>query len=291
MTYILHILVLISIYIIVALSLNIVTGYAGRVSLAHAAIYGAGAYAAALLALQSDGGVLLPMLVASLVGALCGCCVAACAVRLAGDLFVIATFAFQVLLSNVMNNWISVTKGPLGLVGIPTPSVFGVALSSHLSILSLTSCCAVLACVVSVRLSGAPFGNVLRAIREDETWTQLLGKNVTLFKFAGFAISGALVGMAGSLYAYYMGFIDPSSFSIGESVFMISVLTVGGAGTVIGPIVGAVLLVCVPELLRLCPVSGAVAAEIRQVLYGGLLVVFMMWRPKGLLGEVGLGGD
>lgn len=133
----------------------------------------------------------------------------------------------------------------------------------------------------------APFGNVLRAIREDEIFAQSLGKNVSYYKVLVFAIGAGLVSIGGALYAYYITFIDPTSFTVTESIFMLSIVIVGGAGRLSGSVIGAVLLVSIPELLRFIGMPSSIAANMRQILYGGLLVIFMMFRPKGIFGEFG----
>jgi branched-chain amino acid transport system permease protein len=141
------------------------------------------------------------------------------------------------------------------------------------------------------RLVKSPFGNVLRSIREDEIFAQSLGKNVSFFKVLSFSVSAGLTAIAGALYAYYITFIDPTSFTVQESVFMLSLVIVGGAGRLSGSIIGAVLLVSIPEILRFVGMPSSIAANMRQILYGGLLVAFMMFRPKGILGQFGFRRD
>jgi branched-chain amino acid transport system permease protein len=135
------------------------------------------------------------------------------------------------------------------------------------------------------RLVGSPFGRVLKALREDEVFALAAGKNVAFYKVLVFVLGAAMASVAGALYATYITFIDPTSFTVMESIFIISVVIIGGAGSLWGPVLGAVVLVSLPELLRFVGLPSSVAANVRQMLYGGLLVVFMMWRPQGLLGE------
>jgi branched-chain amino acid transport system permease protein len=173
----------------------------------------------------------------------------------------------------------------LGLPGIPQPTLFGITLSAHWQMLLLVWMLAALSFWVLRRLVRAPFGRVLRAIREDEVFTQSFGKSVTGFKVKAFVISAALAAVAGSLYAVYITFIDPTSFTVQESIFMLAIVIVGGAGNLWGSVIGAVVLVALPELLRFVGLPSAIAANVRQILYGSLLVVMMLWRPQGLLGE------
>jgi branched-chain amino acid transport system permease protein len=285
MDYLLHILILINIYIIVGISLNLVAGYTGLLSLSHAGFYGVGAYTAALLSLKLGLSFLLTIPAAILVAAFVGLLIGWPSLRIRDDLFVITTFGFQIILFQIMNNWMELTHGPLGLPGIPQPEVFGYRISSHIDFLGLSVLLASLVYLVARRLTDSPFGNVLRAIREDELFAQSLGKNVSFYKVSVFAIGAGLSAIGGAIYAYYITFIDPTSFTIMESIFMLSIVIVGGAGRLGGSIIGAVLLVSIPELLRFVDIPNAIAANMRQILYGGLLVAFMMFRPKGIWGE------
>jgi branched-chain amino acid transport system permease protein len=285
MEYILHILILIGIYCIVGISLNLVAGYTGLISLAHAGFYGIGAYTAALLSLNYGVNFLVTIPIAVLVSAVFGFLIGFPSLRIRDDMFVITTFGFQVILFQIMNNWMDLTHGPLGLPGIPQPTIFGYQFTSHVDFLILTVVFGLIVYWIVNRLVKSPFGNVLRGIREDEIFAQSLGKNVSFYKVLSFSVSAGLAAIAGALYAYYITFIDPTSFTVQESVFMLSLVIVGGAGRLSGSIIGAVLLVSIPEILRFIGMPSSIAANMRQILYGGLLVAFMMFRPKGILGE------
>jgi branched-chain amino acid transport system permease protein len=267
------------------MALNLVAGYTGLISLSHAGFYGIGAYVAALLSLNYGAHFLLVLPAAVLVAALVGFLIGFPALRIRDDFFVIATFGFQVILFQVMNNWMELTNGPLGLPGIPQPVIFGYKITSHVDFLVLSLLFAGLVYFIVRRLTHSPFGNVLRAIREDDLFALSLGKNVDLYKVISFSVAAGLAAIGGALYAYYITFIDPTSFTVPESVFMLSIVIVGGAGRLEGAIVGAIILVSLPELLRFVGMPSSLAANMRQILYGGALVAFMMWRPKGILGE------
>lgn len=284
MTYLLHILILIGIYIILAGSLNLLAGYTGILSMAHAAFYGLGAYVAALMALHVSSPFLLNLVLAMAASAVLGGLVAFPALRIKDDYFVIATFAFQVITFSVLNNWVEFTGGPMGLPGIPQPRI-GIVFDSHWSFLLLTSVFALISFLACKKIVRSPFGRVLKSIREDEVFSASVGINVPMTKVKVFMVSAAMASVAGVLYATYITYIDPTSFTVMESIFIVSVVIIGGAGRLWGPVVGAVILVALPELLRFIGLPNAVAANIRQMLYGGLLVVFMLWRPRGLVGE------
>ncbi len=287
MAYLLHILILIGIYVILAESLNLIAGYAGLLSIAHAAFYGVGAYVAALLALHYAVPPWLTIPAGMLAAAAVGALVAWPALRVRDDYFVVATFAFQVIVFSVMNNWVALTGGPLGLPGIPRPDFFGLTVKSHGGFLLLTWFFAAAVLVVCWRLARAPFGRVLRALREDEVFAAALGKNVASFKVRVFAVGAAMAAVGGCLYAYYITFIDPTSFTVMESIFIISIVIVGGAGSLRGAALGAAVLVIMPEALRFLGLPSSVAANLRQIFYGLLLIWFMIFRPQGLIGEFG----
>ncbi len=290
MAYCLHIGVLMSIYAILAVSLDLVAGQTGLLSLAQGAFYGLGAYTSALLAVRYwSGGFLVGVLTGMAVAAVVSVSVSLPSLRLQDDYFVIATFAFQMILFSVFNNWMGLTHGPLGITGISQPAIFGWKVDSHLEFLLLSAAFASLACFAVYRLTASPFGRVLHAIREDDVFAQALGKNTLRFKVTAFAVSAALAAMAGSLYAHYITYIDPTSFTVMESILMIAMVIIGGAGSVWGPLVGAVVLVTLPEALRFVGLPSSVAANLRQLIYGTLLVVIMMVRPRGLVGKYGFG--
>lgn len=284
MTYLLHILILIGIYIILSVSLNLLAGYTGILSIAHAAFYGVGAYVAALMALKLHSPFLLNLFLAVAASSALGAFVGIPSLRIKDDYFIIATFAFQVITFSILNNWVSFTSGPMGLPGIPQPVILGLKISSHFEFLILIAVFCAVTLWFSGRIVHSPFGRVLRAIREDEVFTQSLGKNVASFKIQVFMIGAGLAAISGVMYATYISYIDPTSFTVMESIFIISIVIIGGAGRIWGSVLGAAVLVALPELLRFIGLPNSVAANIRQILYGGLLVVFMLWRPKGFIG-------
>lgn len=285
MEYLLHILILIGIYIILSASLNLISGYAGLISIAHAAFYGIGAYVAALMAINLESSFLPNSICAIFLSGLIGALVGIPSLRIRDDYFVVATFALQVIAFSIINNWVSLTGGPMGVPGIPQPTVFGFIVASHIEFLVLVGLLCVFTLWVIGKIVRSPFGRVLMAIREDEVFAQSAGKNIANFKILVFVIGASLASMAGVMYAYYISYIDPTSFTFMESIFIISIVIVGGAGSLRGPIAGAIVLILLPELLRFVGMPGSVAANLRQILYGGLLVGFVMWRPKGLLGR------
>jgi branched-chain amino acid transport system permease protein len=280
MAYLLHISILIGIYSILAVSLNLIAGYAGMLSIAHAAFYGVGAYVTALMALKLQTGFWLNLPCAMLAAGILGGLVSLPALRIRDDYLAVVTFGFQVIIFSILNNWTEVTGGSIGLPGIPAPIIFGqeIATADRFLLLTLVCCAGVVA--VAYRMVYSPFGRVLQAIREDEVFALSLGKSVTTYKVLAFIVGASMAAIAGGLYAYYIRFIDPSSFTVMESIFIISIVTIGGFGNFWGAIVGTISLVVFPELLRFVGLPTAIAANVRQILYGSLLIAIMIGRAS-----------
>jgi branched-chain amino acid transport system permease protein len=289
MDYLVHILILVAIYSILALSLDLIAGYTGLVSISQATFYGLGAYTSALLATRAGVPFVLGVPAGVLVAAAVSLPLSMAASRLRGEYFVVATLAFQMITYSVLSNWTDVTGGPGGVPGVPAASLFGWPITSHAAYLALCGVLALAAYLVVSRLSDSPMGRVLRAIREDEGVAAALGKNTARAKMGTFAVSAGLAATAGALYAHYVSYIDPSSFTVMESILVLSMVIVGGAGSRWGPVVGAGVLVILPELLRFVGLPSSLAADLRQLLYGLLLVLMLLFRPQGLVGNYGIG--
>lgn len=285
MEYVLHILIMIAIYTIAALALNLVAGYTGLLSVAHAAFYGIGAYAVAILALKLGCPFWASIVCAAAITGLLGLVVSIPSLRVNGDYFVLVTFGLQVIAVGMMTNLTTITGGPMGLPGIPQPALLGFVFNTHWRFVALSWTVAASVFLFCRSIVNAPFGRVLRTIREDEVFAQSMGKNVTYYKVTVFAVAALLAGIAGGLYASYVTYIDPTSFTVQESVFMLAIVIVGGAGNLWGSLLGATIMVAMPELLRFVGLPSSVAANVRQILYGALLVILMLFRPQGLLGE------
>ncbi len=289
MNFVLHIFVLVAAYSTLAVSLDLLAGRTGLLSLAHAAFYGIGAYTSALLAVSLGAPFIVGIIASMGIAAVLSLLVSLPSLRLHGDYFVIATFGFQMIAFSVFNNWMDLTRGPLGIPGIPPPNILGWQVDSNPEFAILAALFAIFAYVVVGLIATSPFGRVLHAIREDEVLSRAIGKSTVRFKVTAFAISSALAAMAGALYAHYITYIDPTSFTVMESILVLSMVIIGGAGSMWGPLVGAVVLVTLPEALRFVGLPTAAAANLRQIIYGALLVVMMMARPQGLVGRYAFG--
>lgn len=289
MGYVLHILILATIYSILTISLDLLAGHTGLLSVAHAGFYGIGAYASAIAVTVHHRSFLQGMAIGMLAAATIAMFLAVASLRLHDDYFVIGTFGFQLIMFSVFNNWISLTHGPLGVPGISPPSIAGWHIKSRPGFLALTLLIASAAYIVGLRIASSPLGRILRTIREDELLAEILGKNVFAAKAVVFVVSAGLAAVAGSLYAHYVTYIDPTNFTLAESILVISMVIVGGAGSRWGPLAGAVLLTMLPEALRFTEMPSNVAADVRQILYGALLVAMMLVRPRGVFGRYDFG--
>ncbi|MCD4764792.1 MAG: branched-chain amino acid ABC transporter permease [Desulfobacterales bacterium] len=284
MEYLLHILIIAGIYIILTLSLNLIVGYTGLPALGHAAFSCIGAYTSSLLALNIGLSPWIGLLIGACVAAFSGVVIGYPAVRLKGDCLALATFGLGVIVYSIAKNWVSLTRGPMGLPGIPGFSILGFGLSEIWSYLLLVSIFVVITIFVIKRIVNSPFGRILRSIREDEIASAALGKDTIKHKLLVFIIGAFFAGIAGSLYAHYITFIDPSSFTVMESITILLMVIFGGMGSISGSVVGAVILVVLPELLRFLGMPSSIAAPMRQMIYGLLLVVLMLKRPQGIMG-------
>lgn len=273
MEYILHLAIVICIYTILSQSLSLVAGYSGQMSLAHAGFYGIGAYTAALLSVNLGLPPVHNLFAAMLLAGAVAYVVSKVAVRTIDDYYIIITLGIQVVIYSIMNNWQSVTNGPLGIAGIPSFSIFGYSFDYKISFLLLSAALAALVWFILSNIMQSPFGRVLRALSEDEVYTKSLGKDVAKAKVVSFVISGMLASIAGVLYAHYISYIDPSSFTIDESIFILSIVIIGGMRNLRNIFLAAVFLVLLPEALRFVGMPSSIAANMRQIIYGVALVL------------------
>ena len=225
------------------------------------------------------------MVVAASAGAFASALVAIPSLRVAGDYYIVASFGLQVVVLAIFMNWTEVTNGLAGLPGIPRPYLFGWAIDQPFKYVFLAAAFALATWAICWRLTNSAFGRVLQAIRDDEIAAQAMGKNVVLVKIVVACISSALGAVAGSLYAHYITYINPSSFSLHESIFIATLVILGGSERLAGPIVGAFVLLAIPEMLKFFAIPDTIAAPMRQIIYGALLIVFMLVRPEGILGR------
>jgi branched-chain amino acid transport system permease protein len=265
------------IFVILSASLNLITGSAGLLSLGHAAFFGVGAYTAALLSTRLGWPFWLTLPAAGAVAALVGALVAVPTMRLTSIYFAVATLGIGEMIYVTMLNWVGLTRGPMGVRSIPGITLFG----SEGMVFSLVVTAAVMLGSLWVvhRLMYSYYGNSLRALREDDACADAMGIDVGRLKLQSFGVACCLAGVAGALFAHTTGFISPESFRFGESILVLSMVVVGGLGSLYGSIIGALLLTVLPELLR-------DLGSWRMIAVGAVLFLSILFLPRGLVGEV-----
>lgn len=277
--YYLHTLIVGGIYILLVLGLNLILGYTGQLSLGHAAFYGIGAYTSALLVMVLHVPFWIAMPVAGLVAGTAGLLLGFPALRLKGAYLVICTLAFVEIVHQVMMNWESLTRGPMGIPGVPSPAGFSlgslvVDFSQKHTYYYLVLLIVSVVILLNYFLVHSRTGRALIAIREDQIAANMMGINLTFYKLLAFYCACFLAGIAGSLYVHYIGYVSPESFTLGESVNIVVMTVLGGMGTIVGPILGALGLTFLLEFMR-------DLADYRLVLYGAILMVIIVVFPEG----------
>ena len=285
--YVLRIGTLCVMYTGLAMSLNLISGFMGQVSLGHAAFLGIGAYASAILSDRTGMPFIVTMLFAMLVAAVAGMLLGIPALKLSGSYLAIVTLGFCEIVRLVELNWVDLTRGPMGMTGIERPNLFGLQIKSQMSYYYL---CLVLVLIIVFVLSNiinSHVGRGIMSVREDAIAASAMGVNVFRYKVMTFTISSAFAGMMGAFYAHYMRFIDPSAFNFDQSTQILSMVILGGLGSMPGSVLGAVLLTSIPELLREV-LQNTPFSDARMLIYGLVLVIMMVFRPKGILGRATL---
>lgn len=276
--YFMRVLCLIGVYSMLTMSLNLIAGYMGQTSMGHAALYCLGGYCSALLGSHFGWPFWITMFFGILGGAVGGLILGLSTMRLSGSYLAVITLAFAEVVEMIVLNWTTVTNGPLGIRNIPRPSLFGWELTTanggfYWLVLVLVTICI----LVSLRVVHSKFGRAVRAIKEDELAAKLMGVNTAAYKVKTIVLSGAMAGLAGAFYASMNRYIDANTFNFDVSMTILCIVIFGGLGSVPGMIVGSVLLISFPEVLR-------GLADYRFVVYGLLLIFMMRFRPQGLLG-------
>jgi len=267
--YVLRVAIYVTIYSILACSLNLISGVCGQVSMGHAAFYGIGAYTSALIAIRCGVPWYLCVIAAGLMSALIGLVIGVPALRLQGGYLVICTVGFNELVRLILLNWVSLTRGPMGLTKIPRPVLFGVTIKSGVQYFYVSFTLFLLIYMLLRNILRSKFGRNLRAIKEDETAAETMGIRVHREKVQAFALAAGLAGMAGSMLAHYMLYISPSLFVGDYSTTILSMVVLGGMGSMPGCVVAATLLTVIPEALRGLD-------QYRMLIYGLLLILMML---------------
>ncbi|MBM3487365.1 MAG: branched-chain amino acid ABC transporter permease [Alphaproteobacteria bacterium] len=279
--YFMHLMIMVLFYTVLASSLNIVTGYIGQLSLGHAAFFGIGCYAAAMLTLDAGWSVWTAMIIAGLAAAVAGFVIGYITLRLDGHYFVLITLAFAEVLRLVVINWEEVTRGPLGFPNIPRPSiVLGgevmVDFSSKTHFYYVALVLVVITLWAKHRFVYSAMGRASVAIRENPRLAQSVGIDPFYYSMVAFVLGAFFAGLSGWFYAHYISYVGPDVYGFGFMVTMLIMIAVGGRGTIVGPVIGAAIITIVVEELRF-------AREIRLSLFGLLLMLSILFFPRGLV--------
>jgi branched-chain amino acid transport system permease protein len=284
MAYITHLLILISLWSMLAVSLNLVIGFTGLLSITHAAFFGIGAYATAILMTSFGINFFVGLVVGVVVSMFVAWLISLVMRRFSGDYYALVSFGFNIIVFSIFLNWQEVTRGPLGIPGIKRPEVFGFFFRDNLHFLLLVAVVAALLFALARYITRSSLGRALTAIREDEIALQVFGYKTEHYKTLVFMVAAGMAAIAGSFFASYITFIDPSTFDLQESIFILAIIILGGLASHKGAFWGTVFLILLPEVLRFVGFPTDIAAQMRQVVYGLLLVFLMMYRPQGMFG-------
>lgn len=285
MSFLLPLTYNICIYALLGLSLNLVLGYSGMLLLCEMTFFGVGAYTYAIVAGRYGVDFMTASLIAVLLGIAVAWLIGSVTTRLRGDSFAIATLGFQIIAISIFSNWVDLTGGPYGQRDIPPPRLGPWVVDSTAEHVLLAATFLALIYALCLMLLRLPYGKSLVAVRDDEVGAIAIGKNPKRLRLSTIIISGGIASQAGVIYAGYITYIDPSSFSLDDVILGLAVVIVGGSGTLYGPLIGAVVLGVLPELLRSLQLSESSAAATRQIIFGLLLIVLMRIRPQGIAGR------
>lgn len=286
MDYVLHLLIVISIFSILVISLNYIAGFTGIISLNHALFYGVGAYATAILT-KFHGFTFFPSLVAgALIAAVVAWVFSYPLLKLREDAFILVSLGFTIIGYNVFLNWIDLTKGPLGIKGIHAPTLFGISFFEKWRFLALVVFAVILTYLFFKHIVCSPYGTILKSIRENPKVASVNGHPVTRYQRSVFILGSAFAAIAGSFSASFLAFIEPKLFHLmPTSVLILIMVILGGLANLRGSVAGAAILILIPEALRFAGFPNSIIGELQQIVYGAVLMLLMYFRPQGIFGE------
>lgn len=285
--YVIRILILVCIYALLGVSLNFALGYTGLLNLGHVAFFGVGAYTSAILT-KAGYPYILALFAGGLLASLLGWCLAYATRKLKSDYLALATLGFSFVMYSLFVNMRSITNGPLGIPGIPRPSFFGYVFSGSVPYLVFVILVLGFSVWILYRIVHSPFGRLMEACRDDEIGLRVLGKDTHLLKTKVMMISAFFAGIAGSLFAHYLSFIDPSLFLLSQIVLLLTIVIVGGIASLWGSLLAALVIIAIPEALRFLSLPESVVGPGREIVYSVLLLLILLYRPRGLFGRVDL---
>lgn len=257
-------------------ALNISAGLTGLISLSQAGFYGIGAYTAAILSTKFGFPFLINLPIALIICGVISSVISYITLRTVEDYFIISTLGIQVLIFSFLYNFANLTRGALGIVNIPSLELFGYKLNSPTAFLIVPVLFTLIIWFLLHNLSRSSFGKTLIAINEDEIYTSSIGKNVLKSKRVSFTISAVVAAIPGVLFAHYYSYIDPTSFGINESILILSIVIIGGLGNLTGSFFASCFIVLLPQALTFLGLSDNIAANMRLIIYGVILILLMI---------------
>jgi branched-chain amino acid transport system permease protein len=286
MNYLLNIAIVVVIYFILSASLNLILGYGGMFHMGHGAFFAIGAYAGALIAVHLGLPFLVEMLMGGLVAGIFGLVIGFPSIRLKGDYLSFCSFGFAVVVYTVIQNWVSVTNGPIGISGVLRPHILGIDFSSMPAYLVLSVIVCIICFFLMKRITDSPYGKSIEAVREDELAANSCGRNVAALRVQIFCLGAFFAGIAGVLYVHYMTIADPSGFTTNTSFILVSMVIIGGMGSTLGSILGAITVILLPQLLLLIGIPGFYSDQVQNIIYSLVLIIIVNKRPQGIFGKL-----
>ena len=285
--YIIHLLIIIGIYLILAISLNLSIGFTGLLNLAHIAFFGIGAYTSALLSIAG-----IPWVISFFAGGILAAVLSIILIfvtkKLKGDYLALTTLGFAFVVYSVLLNWTSLTRGPLGIPAIPKPSIGGFVFNTNQLYLVLILIVCVVVYYILYRLVSSRYGRILEAVRDNEIGLSVLGKNVFKLKYQSMMVAAFFAGLAGSLYAHFITYIDPSTFYLEDLILILTIVIVGGLASLRGTAIATFLILLIPEILRFVEMPSSILGPARRIIYALILILILVYRPRGIDGKVDL---
>ncbi len=285
--YFIHLMILVGIYGILSLSLQFVIGFGGLLNLGHIAFFAIGAYASALLNMAGCP-YLLCLFIAILLPTVLAYIISKATDKLKGDYLALATLGFSFVVFSLANNWTSLTRGPLGIPGIPKPIVPPYHIDTNAEYLIMVAIFTIFTYTIIKIISLSPFGKTLEAIRDNETEAKSLGKNTAAIKDIAIIISAMFAGLAGSLYAHYITYIDPASFSFSDLMPILVIVILGGLASLEGTLFATIIIVLIPEAVRFIGLPSSLLGPTRLAIYSLSLIIILLFLPKGFDGKIDL---
>lgn len=265
--------------------MNLLAGYSGLLSLAQAAFYGIGAYVCTILMVDLQVNFVSALILTVFFTIAAGIPVIYFSIRLRDLYFILATLSWQVIIFTLLYNWVSLTKGPFGIAGIPKPEIMGVIFNTLDKFLIFSSAISILILIFFTFLNKTHISRLFQAVRDDQFILMTFGKKPGYYKALSIILACGITGIAGALFATYYSYIDPTSFTLNESILIISIVLIGGLGSIKGSVAGALFYILLPETLRFLNLPDDIAANLRMIIYAVILILVVIYKPHGFFGK------